>query len=379
MAANGAATVPFPASCALNTDCLRPPADGQAPDNPATAPRTYLPGNPDVSLCSDAVHAHIAREFATPLLDELYDRLWCVAQRSSRNINPLNMQRVKERAIIPTEDPNLHLTWKRDAVYIKPVPVYLLNHDFWALFLSPGVQDDDEEKNVTHDAADRAAAAAAAAMDRATAVGFLRSYALLVASPLDFALAREAHLLPDAVDNWCRWAHFIRHFRGVGDEHVARRYHYGQLRLSRLDWAVRLFQPRHARSRLFYKMPFWSTVVLVEKMTLPLVFVFASLSVALSSMQVALSVPAASRWAPPPAGLEAMARVFWGFSVAVVVLLVAVSVLLIGVPLSLWIWQMQWGFRNRRPAHPVDTTADDEDDDHARFRAASLYGSGAGV
>ena len=74
---------------------------------------------------------------------------------------------------------------------------------------------------------------------RALAVGFLRSYARLVASPLDFALAKEAHLLPDDGGNnsfdWLAWAAFIQHFRRLGDEHVAPRYHYGQLRLSRLN------------------------------------------------------------------------------------------------------------------------------------------------
>jgi hypothetical protein len=76
------------------------------------------------------------------------------------------------------------------------------------------------------------------------AVRFLRSYAFLVRHHLDFILAKEFRLIPDYVD-WIKSSNFTNHFRHSGDEQVASRYHYGQLRLSRLDWAVRIFRPQH--------------------------------------------------------------------------------------------------------------------------------------
>ncbi|KAL3469220.1 hypothetical protein BJX99DRAFT_265411 [Aspergillus californicus] len=46
----------------------------------------------------------------------------------------------------------------------------------------------------------------------------------------------------------CWWngvrARFAHQFQILSDEQVAKRYHYGQIRLSRLNWAVRIFRPR---------------------------------------------------------------------------------------------------------------------------------------
>ena len=151
---------------------------------------------------------------------------------------------------------------------------------------------------------------------RALAMGFLRSYARLVASPLDFALAKEAHLLPDDGGNnsfdWLAWAAFIQHFRRLGDEHVAPRYHYGQLRLSRLNWAVRVFRPRSADTLWRYEVTSASINDAMAYVTLPLLFAFAIASSLLSAMQVALAVPADSLWPAlaRESGLQQIARAF---------------------------------------------------------------------
>lgn len=133
---------PFPPSCAPSRDRLNPHPDatiGNDLPNPAEATGyiTHVPGDPAVSLLSDDVHVHLSNHLETPLLDEIYKKLWLIAKKSGRSIDSLHTQKVKGRSIVPTEDPRLHLVWYQDKIYIKPVPAFLLNHDFWAKYLQP--------------------------------------------------------------------------------------------------------------------------------------------------------------------------------------------------------------------------------------------------
>ncbi|KAK0707008.1 hypothetical protein B0T26DRAFT_744075 [Lasiosphaeria miniovina] len=291
---------PFPPSCAPSTDCLSPYNDVST-QNGSSQPEnvagyiTHVPGDPAVSLLSDDVHAHLSRHLENPLLDELYEKLWAVAKKSSRNIDPLHTQKVKGRSIIPTEDPRLHLTWHWDRIYIKPVPVFLLNYEFWTTYLQPS---------------------SSSGFNGSIAVGFLRSYALLL-----------------------QWSKFISHFRHLPDESVARRYRYGQLRLSRLNWAVRIFRPQHTRTVWFYEIPHWSISSFMSRAIVPLLFVFAGISLALSSMQVALSVPTDDPWfhGLGESGLQNVGRAFWA--------------LLLRIPIAILVSQVSWGLaRERRRA-----------------------------
>jgi hypothetical protein len=163
-------------------------------------------------------------------------------------------------------------------------------------------------------------------------------------------LAKEAHLIPDDVKDWLQWSKFISHFRHLPDESVARRYHYGQLRLSWLNWAVRSFRPQHARTVWFYEIPYWSTTSFVSRAILPLLFVFAGLSLALSSMQVALSVPTDDPWfhGLGEYGQQNIGRAFWVFSIAVILGWTTLLVLLFGIPIAILAWQLSWGLAREK-------------------------------
>lgn len=340
--------VPFPESFALNTERLAPYPDHSSRNSSSlTEPISYVPGDPTVSLDPAAVNAHLSAQLETRLLDELYDHLWLVARKSRHSIDTLHKQKIKGRNIVPSEDPRLHLVWQHDKVYIKPLPVCLLNYDFWATYLRL-----PEKTKV--DSASSNSDTATPNFDRSFAVGFLRSYAFLIKHQLDFILAKDSHLIPEDVD-WVKWSRFINNFRGLEDHHVAKRYHYGQLRLSRLNWAVRLFRPQNANTCWFYEIPHWSITEYLTRATLPLLFMFASVSLALSSMQVALSVPADGLWFlhPDESGLRYMSRSFWVFSVAVLFLSGVIWVLLLGIPLVILAWQLSWGFRNQRKRAPA--------------------------
>ncbi|KNG46427.1 kinesin light chain [Stemphylium lycopersici] len=240
---------PFPLSKALSKDRLKTPSQDPLtqPQSPSLSDESnesigHVPGEPGTDLTRASVCDFLTSELNTPVLDQLYNHLWCVARKSGKSIDPINRQRTKAREIIATEDASLHLVWHRDRIYIKPMPLCLLNHDFWTTFLASPPRPLEP------------------GFDRKIALGFMRSYALLVRHHLDFVLARDAHLFP-AQFEWAEWSEFIAHFRRLEDEDVAPRYHYGQLRLSRLNWAVRLFRPSIAQTKWFYMIPYWSTAV----------------------------------------------------------------------------------------------------------------------
>jgi hypothetical protein len=153
---------------------------------------SHIPGEPSIGLTQIAVCKFLTSELSTPLLDELYDGLWLVARKSSKSIDALHRQKVKGREIVATEDAHLHLVWYHDKIYVKSMPLCLLNYDFWTTYLPLPVDSTSSDKETF---AIRQAPLAPM-FDRAAAVGFMRSYALLVRHHVDFILARESHLFP---------------------------------------------------------------------------------------------------------------------------------------------------------------------------------------
>jgi hypothetical protein len=336
-----ASEVPFPESCALNTERLALRHASQQQSSPPEI-TSYIPGNPSVGLDRTEVTAYLSTELATQVLNELYDRLWLVARKSGDSIDALHVQKVRGRTIIPCEDPRLHLLWQHGKIYIKPLPACLLNHEFWSTYLC---LPSNLEANTTEVSTELATLTT----NRSVAIGFLRSYVFLIKHQLDFIFAQESHLIPDELD-WISWSKFIGSFRCIEDEQVAKRYHYGQLRLSRLNWIVRLFQPQHSSTGWFYEIPHWSITEYITQATIPLLFLFASVSLALSSMQVALSVPADALWFRPldRFTLSSMSRAFWVFSITILVLTAVIWSLLFCIPLLGLLRQLTWGFRKER-------------------------------
>ena len=151
--------------------------------------------------------------------------------------------------------------------------------------------------------------------DRKIALGFLRSYAYLIRHPSDLKIAREVGLIPDLESlsspqiTFTKWALFISHFQSLPDSAVSKRYHFGHLRLGRLDWAVRMRFLHHIltgilpnkkgttpgktkiNQKWYYLQPYWSIPVLLEGLLTYFLFAFATASLVLSAMQVSLAVP----------------------------------------------------------------------------------------
>ncbi len=140
---------------------------------------------------------------------------------------PLHNLASMDGGIAVTELMDSHLAWWRSTIYIKPLPRYLLLASFWRKYLTC-------ERGRC--ACNSAPSPCLRQQLHAVAVGFIYSYAALIAYEVDFVLAKEKGLLPreDAL-TWTAWTRFVRQLlvRGQASLHhrMHRRFRYGDIAL----------------------------------------------------------------------------------------------------------------------------------------------------
>ena len=275
----------------------------------------------------------IARDLESRILDDIYPFLWLVARKSGTHIDSLHKQLVKNRVIIISEEPKLHLVWYYGTIYVKPLPDYLLNHVIWRDYIPKPIVEPVE----TRPRYDKYRAA----------VGYLRSYSFLIQHESDFIIAQKLNLLPKYL-SFQKFQRFIQPFRSIPDDQVAHRYQYGQFRLTRLNLAVHIIQIFHiirffrTKERLpwYYQEQLWQTAQYIQQYAAPLVFVFAILSIILSSMQVVLAALGETTW-------HAFVRASWGFSVATIIFAASPIVIAFTSIILLLIVQGQFAVRTK--------------------------------
>jgi len=217
--------------CGSATDrALRPPfAKGRVlppshspPATPTTGSMPFdsgaIPGRPIVP--TDTAE-YVRKELVTARLDRIFLHLWWAGRPG--NISPLHAQKMMKRDIVLTENVGLHLVWFDTTYYVKPLPEWLLNWHFYDRVLC-------NNKDLM-----------------LAANGFLRTYIRLVQHPSDFRIARELGLLPACLDTWEAWSGIVasvRELDDIEDIEVSKRYHYGELRLRRLNQIYRAFHRR---------------------------------------------------------------------------------------------------------------------------------------
>ena len=273
-----------------------------------------LPGQPRIGLASSNFYEQLKQEFCTPDLDILAPHLWLVATQSSSHISPLHEMVLKGRDIIITENPELHLVWTDNRIFIKPIPRYMLNHAFWATHLSPGKPGyPSNTQYETH----------SEALIRA-ALGFMRTYYHLIRHESDIHIAKKRQLLPFESDdiNLERFYQFICGFSEVQDNEVSPRYSsYGTLRLSRLNFWAKLFLRRFQFYQVHRQYGEY-----FARCYAPFLFFFGILSVVLSAMQVGLQAPDANG---NNKGLwSALQSVSFWFSVATLLCICAIGLVI---------------------------------------------------
>ncbi|PQE25013.1 UDP-N-acetylglucosamine transferase subunit alg13 protein [Rutstroemia sp. NJR-2017a WRK4] len=95
------------------------------------------------------------------------------------HIGPLYHQAMKLRNIIISENPELHLVWYYNRIFIKPLPKYLLSFDFWNIYLISPASILGLEREII----------------RYSVLGFLYTYRYLVCYKSDFNIVIEKKLL----------------------------------------------------------------------------------------------------------------------------------------------------------------------------------------
>ncbi|CAG8978700.1 hypothetical protein HYALB_00004683, partial [Hymenoscyphus albidus] len=153
----------------------------------------------------------VEQEFDVDRLHHIMKWLW-VAGRPQLTLR---------RELVITERMDIHMIWGQGRIFLKPIPRFLLDPKFWeSSLLSDPPNYHGEKRSLRH-----------------RAMGFLVSYAALVAHESDFYIAQDRHLIPADV-TWRKWQIFIRQIltssKSVQSD-VADRFIYGEIRLNRLN------------------------------------------------------------------------------------------------------------------------------------------------
>ena len=256
--------VPFTAKTQLCSDLDLQDVGGQVQITSKPKLR-YLPGQPTISLTKPGVLGHLRQEMMTPDLNRMAPHLWLVAKPSSDHCSPLHTQIVRGRNIVITENPELHLCWIDNRVFIKPIPRYLLSWAFWQHYL--------------HDSDSNSPAEEGSSLIQAV-LGYMRSYFFLVRHESDYRMAIKEHLIPEGT-KYEDFMIFISCFGNIQDSQVSPRYHFGELRLRRLNQWSRIL----LRKPYFYKVA-WQYTDYLARYYVPYLFIFTIFSVVLNAMQV---------------------------------------------------------------------------------------------
>ncbi|KAI0455692.1 hypothetical protein F5B21DRAFT_178653 [Xylaria acuta] len=252
---------PFALAHQLNSELDVP--DGSSPSN---LPQ-HLPGYPRI-LLRDRCRAleFLDGDLCSEDLDRVADKLWWMSKQDSENISPLHRQVVKQRAIVVTEDPKLHLVWIYNRIFIKPLPKYILSYRLWRDHLG-------DKTDSTHRV-------------RRAALGFLRTYLYLVRHESDFRIAQDPSLLLIPCDiTWEQFNQFAADLVSIADLNVSPRYAYGEIRLTRLNFYAPLILRKAYFQRVEYQYGTY-----FARFYGPILFAIGVASVILSGLQVIVAV-----------------------------------------------------------------------------------------
>jgi hypothetical protein len=283
-----------------------------------------LLGYPQISLDDTTeLWYFIQKDICAPTLEALSPRLWWMSKQSSAHIWPLHYQAIKLRNIVVSGNPELHLVWYYDRIFIKPLPKYLLSLDFWDSYLKSQPPLSGPEHEII----------------KYSALGLLRSYRYLVQHESDFCIAQEKHLIPSTA-TWESFSLFLLDLRWINDKDVTCRYTFGEIRLSRLNFYIKFILWRST----FHKID-GQYGAYFARFYGPFLFIFGILSVFLSALQVGMAVESVT---------SNICYRFWSFArwtsiiVTVVIALIACSLLIILIIKISAEWYFAFSDRKRR-------------------------------
>ncbi|KAG7002424.1 hypothetical protein G7Y79_00027g061160 [Physcia stellaris] len=336
-------------------------------------PASYRTSEDD--LASPALTtSFLLRELQVKRLNDIHQWLWIVGRPAPPR--PLYKQKALGRHIIVHEQADLHLVWDEQRIFLKPIPRFLLEPNVWRDILRckhgnesvpfHGHTEHLNEHQLKYERAGETARAEAsddnsgsclACQARALATGFLLSYTALISYEHDLHIAQDHDLVPTSI-TWPQWRQTVKSIlasqSSLPSNSINPRYHYGELRLSRLNRIYTLTLRAPIRGYLYgYNTyhSFW------DASTKRLAAAFAYIIVVLTAMQAGLATDKLQQ-------SEAFQRVSYGFTVfsiaaplgmlgVAAVVFVAVFVVNWMGAVRYWKERMAWiEGRGRRREHP---------------------------
>jgi len=213
------------------------------------------------SIIVPARTKHVEDDLSVKRLNDIHRWLWLAGMPMPPR--PLTYQLASSRQIIVNEQMDLHLVWTSSLkIFLKPIPRYLLDHQFWKEKLS--IREDLHK----------------------CALGFLLSYSALIQYESDYHIAIKKHLIPSEL-TWDSWVIFVDQlYAKATKDNVNERYEYGELRLSRLN---KIYWVRcYARG---YRSPFQTYSQMFTENIAPIAGAIVYIALVLTAMQVGLAIP----------------------------------------------------------------------------------------
>ena len=252
-------------------------------------------------------------------LNKVHKHLWLAGLPQCAR--PLHHQLMIGRNIVITERADLHLLWRDDRLFLKPLPDYLLSYNIWEDTLR---KDRDLSEN---------------------AKGFLLSYLWLIRQKSDFVVAQRENLVSNEL-TWEHWTTFssaiFPNVVTTGFEGVTPRYLYGELRLGRVNLIYRLcHKTRSSKTFLrgyFYGYHTFSSFI--EQNFAWVLTVIVYITIVLTAMQVGLGTTK----------LQSSAlfnRASYGFTVFSIVAPLGILLALLVVLLILIIFNLDYTMKKR--------------------------------
>lgn len=249
----------------LSTD-RRPSLNVTPPVTPEKTPNSNsggIPGGAAVGGGNEDIRKFLTKELAVDKVNGIHRHLWWAGRPG--NNRPLHRQRMMLRNVVITEDPALHMVWFDSTIYIKPLPEYLLDWEFFN----------------THICSDE--------ILFQLACGFLLSYSKLIFHKSDFKIAIDEGLIPNTID-WASWCSFALEIRNIPLIDVNKRYKYGELRLRRLNHIFNFCRWELAYHSVYTQYDHFFTQNFAW-----LLLVFGYLTLVLTAMQVILATPSTTK------------------------------------------------------------------------------------
>ena len=290
-------------------------------------PATYQSGRGELTVLSPDNFEFLERELRLDRLNKIQDALWAAGLPTSPR--HLAHQIVLSREIVVTEQIGLHLVWKDNRIYLKPLCKFLLVQSIWTQHFE-SKQGDDQETTARRQAL------------AACARGLLHSYCALIAYESDFQIAKRLGLLPEEI-TWPKWREWTAEvLQNCPESSLNPRFWYGELRLSRLNLIYRLKEGAFLRGYSRVGSPSVYSELLGENFTV-LAVALGYVVIVLTAMQVGLATDHLH-------ASSAFQGASWGFTVfSIIAPLAAVaSILIYFVAAFVMNWQHTLSFEKER-------------------------------